>query len=128
MATVSRSLPEKPHLDVPKREARVLLKEWKAQGPEALNRIARRHPKFREADHGTLSAGKFLLNDAQLVIAREYGFSNWAELKERINANTVAHFCRRRFIRMIARPSCGCCGRIRICCIFRCGAGIGGRR
>src|SRR5882724_2238923 len=75
MATVSRGLPEKPHIDVPKREARTLLKEWRAGLPEALERIARRHPGFRKA---------------QLVIAREYGFSNWAELKERINANTVA--------------------------------------
>jgi hypothetical protein len=30
------------------------------------------------------------LSDAQLVLAREYGFSNWAELKERINSNTLA--------------------------------------
>ena len=90
MATVSRGLPDKPHLDVPKREARALLKEWRARLPEALDRIGRRHPKFREADPAAISAGKFLLNDAQLVVAREYGFSNWAELKERINANTVA--------------------------------------
>jgi len=88
--TVSRGLPDKPHLDVPKREARALLKEWRAGLPEALDRIGRRHPKFREADPAAISAGKFLLNDAQLVVAREYGFSNWAELKERINANTVA--------------------------------------
>jgi hypothetical protein len=90
MATVSRGLPDKPHLDVPKREARALLKELRAGLPEALDRIGRRHPKFREADPAAISAGKFLLNDAQLVVAREYGFSNWAELKERINANTVA--------------------------------------
>src|SRR6267143_1949284 len=90
MATVSRGLPDKPHLDVPKREARELLKEWRAGLPEALDRIRRRHPKFREADHAAISAAKFLLNDAQLVLAREYGFSNWAELKERINASTVA--------------------------------------
>jgi hypothetical protein len=90
MATVSRGLPEKPHLDVPKREARALLKEWRAKLPEALERIRRRHPKFRDADDAAVSAGKFLLNDAQLVLAREYGFSNWAELKERINSNTVA--------------------------------------
>jgi len=90
MATVSRGLPDRPHLDVPKREARELLKEWRAGLPEALDRIRRRHPKFREADHAAISAAKFLLNDAQLVLAREYGFSNWAELKERINANTVA--------------------------------------
>ena len=89
MTTVSRRLPEKPHLDVPRREARTLLKEWRASVPEALDRIRRRHPKFHEADHAAVSAGTFLLNDAQLVVAREYGFSNWAELKERVNANTV---------------------------------------
>lgn len=90
MATVSRGLPERPHLDVPKREARELLKAWRAGSPEALDRIRHRHPKFREADHAAIAAAKFLLSDAQLVLAREYGFSNWAELKERINANTVA--------------------------------------
>src|SRR5882672_5751340 len=89
MATVSRGLPEKPHIDVPKREARTLLKEWRAGLAEALERIRRRHPKFREANHAAISAARFLLNDAQLVLAREYGFSNWAQLKERINANTV---------------------------------------
>ena len=90
MATVSRELPDSPHLDVPKREARTLLKEWRARVPEALERIQKRHPRFRNADPAKTSAGKFLLNDAQLVIAREYGFSNWAELKERVKTNTVA--------------------------------------
>ena len=90
MATVSRDLPDRPHIDVPKREARELLKDWRAKSSEALDRIRRRHPKFREADDATISAGKFLLNDAQLVIAREYGFSSWPELKQRINANTAA--------------------------------------
>src|ERR1043166_8706717 len=90
MATVSRRLPEKPHLDVPKREARTLLKEWRARLPEALDRIRGQHPKFHEADHAAVSAAKFLLTDAQLVVAREYGFSTWAELKQRINADTVA--------------------------------------
>src|ERR1051326_9290732 len=90
MATVSRRLPEKPHLDVSKREARTLLKEWRARLPEALDRIRGQHPKFHEADHAAVSAAKFLLTDAQLVVAREYGFSTWAELKQRINADTVA--------------------------------------
>lgn len=90
MATVSRGLPGRPHLDVPKREARALLKEWQARKPEALERIGKRHPKFRDAGRTTIATGKFLLNDAQLVVAREYGFSNWTELKERIDGNTVA--------------------------------------
>jgi hypothetical protein len=97
MATVSRGLPNRPHLDVPKREARALLKEWRARIPEALDRIGKQHPKFRETDHAAISAGKFLLNDAQLVVAREYGFSNWTQLKERINANTVARLLQEAF-------------------------------
>ena len=94
MATVSRGLPERPHLDVPKREARTLLKGWRARVPEALERIGRQHPRFQKAESAAISVGKFLLNDAQLVVAREYGFSNWAELKERINANTIAELLR----------------------------------
>src|ERR1051325_3724275 len=90
MATVDRRLPERPHLDVPKRQARELLTAWRAGVPEALERIRRRHPKFRETDPAALSARKFLLSDAQLVVAREYGFSTWTELKERIHGNTVA--------------------------------------
>src|SRR5579859_8133316 len=128
MATVSRGLPDRPHLDVPKLEARTLLKEWRARLPEALERIGKRHPRFRNADRAATSAGKFLLNDAQLVVAREYGFSNWAELKERIKANTVAGLLQEAIHQMIARRWCGCCGRIRICCTSRCGAGIGDRR
>jgi hypothetical protein len=90
MATVSRGLPERPHLDIPKREARELLKDWRAGVLQALERIRRRHPKFRESNPAAIAAGRFLLNDAQLVVAREYGFSSWAVLKDRINANTVA--------------------------------------
>ncbi|HEX7859170.1 MAG TPA: ankyrin repeat domain-containing protein [Verrucomicrobiae bacterium] len=90
MPTVSRDLPRTPHLDVPKREARALLKDWRARNPEALERIARRHPRFRTTKVENVAAGKFLLNDAQLVIASEYGFSTWADLKTRITANTPA--------------------------------------
>lgn len=89
MATVSRNIPERPHLDVPKREARALLKKWRTGVPEALDRIQNRHPRFRKADHASIAAAKFLLNDAQLVIAREYGLSTWTELKERFRANTA---------------------------------------
>jgi len=91
MATVSRGLPERPHLDIPKREARELLKQWRNGEPNALERIRRRHPKFAEADDATVSAGPFRLNDAQLVIAREYGLANWTVLKQRIEANSLAN-------------------------------------
>lgn len=89
MSTVSRGLPAQPHLDVPKQQARELLRQCKAKLTEALDRIRGRHPKFRTADDDTILAG-LKLSDAQLVIASEYGFSSWTKLKERIDGNTVA--------------------------------------
>ena len=60
MATVSRSLPEHPHLDVPKREARELLDQWRKGEPDAFERIRRRHPRFEDADDGaTLPPDRF---------------------------------------------------------------------
>jgi hypothetical protein len=88
MPTVSRGLPKQPHIDVPKRLARELLKLCRDGEAEALERIRARHPKFKKAGDSQLAA-EFKLADAQLVIAREYGYRSWAQLKERISANTV---------------------------------------
>ncbi|MGZ8901559.1 MAG: ankyrin repeat domain-containing protein [Limisphaerales bacterium] len=92
MATVSRGLPKQPHIEIPKRLARELLKLFRAGEAEALERIRRRHPKFKKTEKTAVTASSaqdFKLSDAQLVIAREYGYQSWAQLKERINANTV---------------------------------------
>jgi hypothetical protein len=94
MATVSRGLPERPHLDVPKREARQLLEQWRSRDPDALDRIRRRHPRFTNADDTAIAAAHFRLADAQLVLAREYGFPHWTALKQRIDANTPAESLR----------------------------------
>ena len=90
MATVSRGLPQRPHLDIPKREARELLNAWRAAQPEALDRIRWRRPKFQSAGNAAIQAALFRLRDAPLGLAREYGFTYWMELKERINTNSVA--------------------------------------
>jgi hypothetical protein len=47
MATVSRNLPSNPHLDVPKEEARALLRDWRGKAADAVERIQGRHPKFQ---------------------------------------------------------------------------------
>jgi len=90
MATVSRGLPDRPHLDVPKREARELLADWRTGDGDALERIRHRHPRFATSDDQAIATAPFRLADAQLVIAREYGFAHWAELKQRIDANSPA--------------------------------------
>lgn len=87
MPTVSRDLPAQPSLDIPKREARELLTQWRAAQPEALERIRHRHPRFTHADDAAIAAGEFKLADAQLVLAREYGLASWPELKHRIESN-----------------------------------------
>jgi hypothetical protein len=86
MATVSRELPAQPHLDIPKREARELLADWRARQPAALERIQHRHPKFKDLALTAVAEVPFKLADAQLVVAREYGFTHWAALKQRIAA------------------------------------------
>src|ERR1051325_3459086 len=87
MPTVSRDLPAQPSLDIPKREARELLTQWRAAQPEALDRIRHRHPRVTRADDATIAAGEFKLADAQLVLARESLLATWRELKHRIEAN-----------------------------------------
>src|SRR5882757_1549982 len=89
MSTVSRGLPSQPHLDVPKQQARELLRQCKAKLIDALDRVRRQHPRLHTADDDFIST-HLKLSDAQLVMAREYGFSSWTQLKERITGNTVA--------------------------------------
>jgi hypothetical protein len=89
MSTVRRRLPAQPHLDVPKKQARELLQQSKAKVTAALDRIRRRHPRFQSADDDSIAA-RLKLSDAQYVIAQEYNFSSWKELKERILGNTAA--------------------------------------
>lgn len=90
MATVSRDLPQRPHLDVPKREARELLDACRKGEITALDRIRGRHPKFKHATDNAIAAAVFKLSDAQLVIAREYGLVTWAALKQRIASHPAA--------------------------------------
>lgn len=89
MSTVRRRLPAQPHLDVPKQEASELLRQCQAGSSAAFDRVRRRHPKFQSTDDAVIST-RLKLNDAQLVIAREYNFSSWTQLKQRIAGNNAA--------------------------------------
>lgn len=90
MSTVSRGLPANPHLDVPKKQSRELLQLCRQANIDALDRIRRHHPQHHHSNNEKL-VQQLKLSDAQLVIAREYGFSSWPQLKERITGNTAAH-------------------------------------
>src|SRR5262245_22034123 len=79
-----KSLPYSPSLDHLKYQARDLHQAHNAGSTEALTRLRQFHPKFADADIAAAKprATKFSLADAQLVIAREYGFPNWPKLKQ----------------------------------------------
>jgi ankyrin repeat protein len=82
---MSKSLPPRPNLEHLKHQAKDLLKSHQSGDSPSLLRIQQSHPRFEKVSEAEIRAAKFSLSDAQLVIAREYGFANWPKLKERVD-------------------------------------------
>jgi len=82
----SRSLPSRPNLEQQKKQARELLKTAQAHESAALERLRTYHPRLAGRTDREIAAAALALHDAQLVIAREYGFPTWAALKHTIAA------------------------------------------
>jgi hypothetical protein len=71
------SLPGNPDLERFRRDARRLQRGVRDRDPQALALVARHHPgPVPEEGDG------FALTDAQLVLARAYGFSSWPRLRD----------------------------------------------
>jgi len=79
-----RRLPSNPNLDHLKYQAKDLLKEHSAHSPGVAQRIREFHPRFGQAADTQIFDAQLSLSDAQLAIAREYGFPSWARLKAHI--------------------------------------------
>jgi hypothetical protein len=79
-----RRLPSNPNLDHLKYQAKDLLKERTARSPGTAQRIREFHPRFHRATDAEVFDAQLSLSDAQLTIAREYGFPSWARLKRHI--------------------------------------------
>ena len=79
-----KQLPANPSLEHLKSQAKQLLKEYKEGSLDALQRIRSFFPKLSDATDVEIQGATFGLQDAQLVIAREYGFTSWTRLKEEI--------------------------------------------
>lgn len=74
-------LPANPDLEMQRKLAKSLARDFWRGKADAVARVAALHPKPPAAD-------KFSLSDAQLVIARGYGFASWAKLKGKIDGLT----------------------------------------
>lgn len=77
---MSRALPRKPHIDSLKKQARQLLQAHREGRPESLRSIRTYMPHLGSLSDEAILQRPFTLQQAQCVLSREYGFSNWAEL------------------------------------------------
>jgi ankyrin repeat protein len=73
----ARSLPSRADLAQQKKQAKELLRSFRSGDAESRARVRAVLPDKQ----------KFALADAQFVLAREYGFSNWAALKHHIESS-----------------------------------------
>ncbi len=74
-------LPPNPNLDKQKKLAKALARDYWRSEAEAVERVRALHPKPPPPEN-------FVLSDAQLVIARGYGFAGWPHMKRKIESLT----------------------------------------
>jgi hypothetical protein len=80
----TRTLADRPDLDQLRRQAKELLDAFRAGEPDAVVEVT---AHYHNADRAT-----FALHDAQLVIARAYGFESWPKLKAYVEGATAQRF------------------------------------
>jgi hypothetical protein len=76
-----RPLPPNPSLNKQRKLAKALARDYWRGKPKAIARVHALHPK-------PPTSQAFALSDAQLVIARGYGFANWPQMKRKIESLT----------------------------------------
>jgi ankyrin repeat protein len=76
----TRPLPTNASLENLRKQAKTLLKSVEASEPDALAELDGLSLRTRSSD-----SRRFLLSDAQFVIARRYGFTSWSKLKEHVD-------------------------------------------
>ncbi len=81
----TRTLRARPDLDQLKRQAKELLAAFVAGDADAAAEVS---THYRGADAAT-----FALHDAQLVLARSYGFDSWPKLKAYVDGVTAGRLC-----------------------------------
>ena len=80
----SRSLPPRPSLVQLKIQADELRRAHRQGELSAAARIVANHPRWKGLTLQAALDRPLALADAQIVLAREYGFDNWARLKRHV--------------------------------------------
>jgi len=81
-----KSLPKKPNLDFLKKEAKNLRALHQQRSEQCLSSIRQFDTSFSKKSDSEIFNFKFTLNDAQRILAREYGYPSWATLKHYIQS------------------------------------------
>jgi Ankyrin repeat len=83
-------LPSDPNLEQLRKQAKTLQRRLRDGDEEALALARELHPRL--ADGGTVDPAAFTRADAQLIVARLYGFPSWNKLRRHVEL--VAHYAR----------------------------------
>jgi hypothetical protein len=82
------SLPARPSLEQLKKLAKDLVRQHEEKQPDALARIGRHLPALVGKSALEIAAYPLALHDAQSVIARQYGFASWNDLRDHLIRKT----------------------------------------
>jgi len=85
-------LPLRANLEQLRKQAKTLLKAWRSAEPDALARVREHLPRLEDCSAAQLraSCSHASLAEAQLILAREYGFVAWAHLKRHVESLSPA--------------------------------------
>jgi hypothetical protein len=84
--SVVRPLPDRPNLTNLRKQAKALLAAWRAGDRQALAQVRDFHP----GGERLIATGRHALADAQLAVARGYGFASWTHLVRHLRLTPAA--------------------------------------
>ncbi len=93
-----RVLPPNPSLEHLKKQAKALLRAFRAQDVDAHARFREALPRLASADDRVVRQVKVSLQEAQLVLAHEYGFGDWQQLALHVDPKAARPRSHRRMI------------------------------
>jgi uncharacterized glyoxalase superfamily protein PhnB len=94
------SLPARPNLEQYKKIAKEIVKAWKENSPTMIpwegsvvtvtrEHLRQLHPRLRQLPEAEAITEELSLADAQFMVARHYGFENWAEFASTVETRRI---------------------------------------
>ena len=103
----SSHLPARPNLEQLRKQAKDLLKDYRAGHPPALLRFRESLPRLAHVSDARLKEISLSLRDAQRVIAVEQGFDDWTQLKDHVDELTSSKMIEMDIDRIQMHPVSG---------------------